>query len=118
VVVEIEHTSEDEAEEVWENYLVRPGAYDRPMDARGWEDLCLYYKNPGALAFDFLDRLDLGPALKASRQSSYIAFHEGSCPGTDSKLVTASDHLAISMLQARLIDLKLPIAVVQGEPIF
>jgi hypothetical protein len=36
VMQEIEHTSEDGVEEVWENYLVRPEAYDRPMDAGVW----------------------------------------------------------------------------------
>jgi hypothetical protein len=46
---------------------------------RVWEDLCLYHRNPGALAFNLLDRLDLGPALKDNPQSAHIAFQEGSC---------------------------------------
>jgi hypothetical protein len=42
-------------------------------------------------------------------------FQEGSHPGDDSRWVEASDKLALSLLQARLIDLKLPISIVEGR---
>ena len=39
----------------------------------------------------------------------------GSHPGDNTHYVNAKDMLSLSLLQARLVDLKLPIKVVEGE---
>jgi hypothetical protein len=45
-----------------------------------------------------------------------LEFHEGDChPGDNMFRVTARDELSLSLLQARLIDLSMPIKVVEGD---
>jgi hypothetical protein len=45
----------------------------------------------------------------------HLEFHEGGHPGDSSFWVNAKDELSLSLLQARLIDLKMPIKVERGE---
>jgi hypothetical protein len=40
--------------------------------------------------------------------------HEGAYPGDSSRWVNAKDELSLSLLQARLIDLKMPIRIAEG----
>jgi hypothetical protein len=44
-----------------------------------------------------------------------LEFNVGSHPGDSTHYVNAKDLLSLSLLQARLIDLKLPIKIVEGE---
>jgi len=44
-----------------------------------------------------------------------MTFHIGAHPGDYSHWVDAKDELSLSLLQARLIDLKIPIRIVEGR---
>lgn len=100
---------------MWADYAVWPEDYDDPVDERYWQDHFDLEGSPCARAYRLLSRLDLGPRLKSSRDGAQLVFQEGSHPGDDSRWVEASDKLALSLLQARLIDLKLPISIVEGR---
>ena len=49
------------------------------------------------------------------RTYPHLEFHEGAHPGDSSYWVNAKDELSLSLLQARLIDLKVPIKIVEGK---
>jgi hypothetical protein len=54
-----------------------------------------------------------GPPKIRPRATARI--HEGDChPGDNSIFVNAKDHLSLSLLQARLIELGKPIKIVEG----
>jgi hypothetical protein len=65
------------------------------------------------------------PAMKAkgflprwltdSGRGPLLEFNVGSHPGDSTHYVNAKDMLSLSLLQARLIDLRLPIKIVEGE---
>ena len=64
--------------------------------------------------YELLRRIDLGPDL-ASARGSFLEFHEVTGPGgSESCFVNARGKLSLSLLQARLIDLKMPIKIVAG----
>ena len=70
---------------------------------------------PCAKAYSLLDDLDLGPNLNSRREGPHLGFEEGAYPGDNSRWVQASGRLALSLLQARLIDLNLPMKVEEGS---
>lgn len=84
------------------------------MNGRYWQDYFDLEGGPCAKAYRLLDGLELGPDLQSARQGPHLAFEEGAHPGDDSRWVQANGKLALSLLQARLIDLKLPISIVKG----
>ena len=49
------------------------------------------------------------------RRGPLLEFNAGSHPGDNTQYVNAKDMLSLSLLQARLIDLKLPIKIMEGE---
>ena len=49
------------------------------------------------------------------RRGPLLEFNVGSHPGDSTHYVNAKDMLSLSLLQARLIDLKLPIKILEGE---
>lgn len=110
----IPHATEDEAYSVWADHAIWPEDYDEPVNARYWHDWFNLVGGPCAKAYQLLDGLDLGPDLGSPRQGPHLAFEEGAYPGDNSRWVQASGKLALSLLQARLIDLRLPIAIVEG----
>jgi len=59
-------------------------------------------------------KIDLGPD-RNSGSGPLLEFNVGSHPGDSTHYVNAKDMLSLSLLQARLIDLKLPIEIVEGE---
>ena len=61
--------------------------------------------SPDALAFDYLESLDLGADFGHAKGVGEIRLHDGVSPGNDSKIVTAPDQLSLSLLQKRLNDL-------------
>ena len=79
-----------------------------------WYDWFDLEGGPCAKAYRLLDGLDLGPDLDSPREGPHLAFEEGAYPGDNSRWVQASGKLALSLLQARLIDLRLPIKIAQG----
>lgn len=67
-----------------------------------------------AKASRLLSRIHFGPNLQ-TRNAPQLKFHCGEVMGDCSSWVTAQDESSLSLLQARLIDLKMPIKVVEGE---
>jgi hypothetical protein len=64
-----------------------------------------------AMPYHLLQKIDLGPERNSGR-GPFLEFNEGSHPGDNTHYVNAKDLL--SLLQARLIDLKLPIKIMEG----
>ena len=90
------------------------GTHDDPVGERYWQDCFDLEAGPCAKAYRLLDDLDLGPSLQSAREGAHLVFQEGGHPGDDSRWVEASGKLALSLLQARLIDLKLPIRIAEA----
>ena len=59
-------------------------------------------------------KIDLGPERDSGR-GPLLEYNIGSHPGDNTHYVNAKDKPSLSLLQARLIDLKLPIKIVEGE---
>jgi len=67
-------------------------------------DRWVYDGSPSAEAFKYLDSLELGPNFGSGDSVGEIKFYDGVCPGNDSRIVAAPDHLSLSLLQKRLND--------------
>ena len=66
-----------------------------------------------ARAYHLLQNIDLGPE-RGSEPGPLLEFNIGSHPGDSTHYVNAKDMLSLSLLQARLIDLGMPIKIVEG----
>ena len=89
-----------------------PSQLDEEMDESWWEMHYDRISGPSAKAYRLLERIDLGPDLGRSGDGPDLQFREGGGNQFDYSLhAHASDMLALSLLQARLIDLRLPIKV-------
>jgi hypothetical protein len=89
-----------------------PNQLDEEMDESWWEMHYDRISGPSAKAYRLLDKIDLGPDLGRRRDGPRLDFIEGGGNQFDHSLhVHASDMLSLSLLQARLIDLQLPIKV-------
>ena len=87
-----------------------PSQLDEEMDESWWEMHYDRISGPSAKAYRLLDKIDLGPDLGRRGDGPHLQFKEGGGNPFDYSLhVHASDMLALSLLQARLIDLQLPI---------
>ena len=88
---------------------------DVRLNGFGWEDSWDNFTGPQAKAHHLLKGLDLGGAGSALRQAGQIIFEEfGGSPGNSYTWVELRDDLTVSLLQARLIELNLPINVAVG----
>jgi hypothetical protein len=88
------------------------GQLDEQMDESWWEMHYDRISGPSAKAYRLLDKIDLGPDLGRRGDGPHLQFREGGGNQFDYSLhAHASDMLALSLLQARLIDLRLPIKV-------
>jgi hypothetical protein len=88
---------------------------DKRVDAFGWEDRWDNFTGPQARAHRFLKSLDFGPPDSPLRRAGAIFFEEfGGGPGNGYTWVELEDDLTASLLQARLIELRLPINVEIG----
>ena len=89
-----------------------PSQLDEEMDESWWEMHYDRISGPSAKAYRLLERIDLGPDLGRRGDGPHLQFREGGGNPFDYSLhAHASDMLALSLLQARLIDLHLPIKV-------
>jgi len=89
-----------------------PSQLDEEMDESWWEMHYDHISGPSAKAYRLLERIDLGPDLGRRGDGLHLQFREGGGNQFDYSLhAHASDMLALSLLQARLIDLRLPIKV-------
>jgi hypothetical protein len=101
-------------ERIWSHHLIGPEDYDDPVCRRYWSDLFDTKNGPSAKAYHLLSRIDVGPDLNSAR-GPLLEFHEGDAhPGDNSVWVNAKDKLSLSLLQARLIDLGIPIKILEG----
>ena len=83
------------------------------MSVRYWEDWFDIEGGPLARAYHLLQKIDLGPE-RGSERGPLLEFIIGSHPSDSTHYVNAKDMLSLSLLQARLIDLGMPIKVVEG----
>ena len=102
-----------ELERLCERHCIDPGDFDRRMSERYWSEHFQCVASPMAKAYHLLGMIDLGPEAGSG---PLLEFHEGdNHPGDMNRWVNATDQLSLSLLQARLIDLKLPIRLMQDE---
>jgi hypothetical protein len=110
----IPHRTDKEIEKICSWHSIEPGDFNKPLDAHYWEDWLESTGGPCARAYDLLKKIDLGPERNSGR-GPLLEFYEGGFhPGDNTFAVNAKDMLSLSLLQARLIDLKLPIKIVEG----
>ena len=85
----------------------------RRQGEASWEDRWDNFAGPQAQAFHLLKKLDLGSAPDSKlKQAGQIIFEEfGDSPGNSYTWVELKDDLTVSLLQARLVELNLPINV-------
>jgi hypothetical protein len=89
---------------------------DEEMDESWWEMHYDRISGPAAKAYRLLEKIDLGPSLGRRGDGPHLQFREGGGNPFDYSLhVHASDMLALSLLQARVIDLQLPIKIEEWE---
>jgi hypothetical protein len=87
---------------------------DEPADSMDYFEQWVYHDSSVALAFTYLQSLDLGPEFGGETSAGRIDFIDGTCPGNDARLALAPDLISISLLQKRLNDLNTGIRVVMG----
>jgi hypothetical protein len=110
----IPHRTEKEIEKICSSHRIEPADFDKPVKRRYWEDWFDITGGPLARAYHLLQAIDLGP-VRDSGRGPHLEFNVGSHPGDDTHYVNAKDMLSLSLLQARLIDLKLPIKMAEGD---
>ena len=110
----IPHRTDAEIEKVCSSHLIEPADFDKPVQRRYWEDWFDITGGPLARAYHLLQRIDLGPE-RDSGGGPLLEFNVGSHPGDNTHYVNAKDMLSLSLLQARLIDLNLPIRIMEGD---
>ena len=81
------------------------------VDGFWWQDQWDNFTGPAAKAYHLLKTLDLGDADSKLRQAGHIIFQVGGAPGFPYHWAELKDDLTVSLLQARLIELNLPINV-------
>ena len=100
----------DEIERACREHHLLKEELDVRLNGFGWEDSWDNFTGPQAKARHLLKGLDLGGAGSALRQAGQITFEEfGGSPGNSKRALR--DDLTVSLLQARLIELNLPINV-------
>ena len=107
--------TDDEIERVCNERHLLPEELDARLNGSGRQDQWDNFAGPQAKAFHLLKGLDLGHSGSALRQAGQIIFEEfGGSPGNSYIWVELHDDLTVSLLQARLIELNLPIKVAIG----
>jgi hypothetical protein len=111
----IPHRTERDAHRILAEHNVAPAHYNEPVDAYWWETRFDLKTGPTARAYHLLENINLGPTLEGSINQAHLVFSQGDLANADSRWVDARDHITLSLLQARLIDLNLPIRIVEGS---
>jgi hypothetical protein len=90
---------------------------DKHVDEFGWESEWEAFRSPQAKAHKLLSELELGCEPDAKlKQAGHMHFVDGGGnPCSSANWVELRDDLTVSLLQARLIELNLPIKIVVGE---
>ena len=111
----IPHRTDEEVEQLCSSHCIQPGDFDMPVQRRYWEDWFDITGGPLARAYHLLKKFDLGPEQRGSERRPHLEFNVGSHPGDSTHYVNAKDMLSLSLLQARLVDLKLQIEIVEDQ---
>jgi hypothetical protein len=82
-----------------------------PVDAYSWEDWWEYWGSSEAKAYELLDSPKVFPAQKGFPREGGLVFERFPNPMSSARWVEADDPLSLSLLQARLNELDLSIAV-------
>ena len=102
----------DDIERIYLEKGLTPEELDKPLNGFGWEDMWDNFNSPQAKAHHLLKGLDLGSPSSKLKQAGQIIFEGcGGSPGFSYTWVDLKDDLTVSLLQARLIELNLPINV-------
>ena len=92
-----------------------PEDLDKRLNGFGWQDSWDNFTGPQAKAFHLLKKLDVFAADSKLRQAGEVIFEEfGGAPGNSYTWVELKDDLTVSLLQARLVELNMPINVKLG----
>ena len=102
----IPHRTDSEIEKICSSHFIQARDFDKT-----WFEI---QGSPLAKAYHLLEKIDLGPE-RGSERGPLLEFNIGSHPGDSTHYVNAKDMLSLSLLQARLTDLKLPIKIAEGE---
>ena len=78
-----------------------------PMDDLSWEDQWEHNFSPEAQAFAFLEKHDVFPEGSDGRREGKVVFESYPNPMSSARWVEVHDHLSLTLLQARLDELKL-----------
>jgi hypothetical protein len=107
--------TDDEIERACRKYDLPVDDLDTRLNGFGWEDRWDNFTGPQAKAHHLLKDLDFGDFGSALRQAGQVIFENfGGSPGNSYTWVELRDDLTVSLLQARLIELNLPINVAVG----
>ena len=110
----IAHQTKQQADEIHRVHGIWPNDYDELIDQDWWWETRFGYNgDPCFNAYMLLSQIDVGPKLGSAR-GPLLEFHGPGTPGGSSEWVTAKDKLSLSLLQARLIDLGIPIEIVEA----
>ena len=75
-------------------------------------DFWLKREGPTVQAYELLEKLDIGPALKQGKLAGNLIFAHGFSPGDWTPHVIAEDGITLSLLQKRLNDLNAGVEVI------
>jgi hypothetical protein len=94
-----------------------PAELDETVHALAWEEHWEHTASPQARAYLLLKELGLDTPLDAlGRKAGLVAFTNwGGHPGSSERWVDLRDDLTVSLLQARLVEERLPIRLQIGE---
>lgn len=101
--------------ELSENWALTRADLRSPMDDYTWCCSWSCRHSPSARAFRFLEELDLHRETAKRPALGGLEFNEGQYPGSWDRWVDADDALSVSLLQARLRELKVPVELRLGE---
>jgi hypothetical protein len=95
---------------------LRPEELDAKVDGYWWQDRWDHFTGPQAKAYHLLKNLELGGSPDSRlRQAGEMIFDRlGGSPCNSYSSVQLKDDLTVSLLQARLIELNLPIKIRSG----
>jgi hypothetical protein len=110
----IPHQTAAEIERLCYEHDIEPKDFDGPVTDWYWAQHFEWVGSPFAKAHRLLRNIDLGPNLQ-TEEGPQLVFTEGPHPGDSRCWVDAKDELSLSLLQARLIDLRMPIKVTKGD---
>lgn len=109
-------TTLDGFRELRANYDLWPSQVDETMPPELFVDSWGTSRSPNAMAYHYLNDLDLGPELRGHRNEvGGLRYMMGPCPGNDYVGVHADNMVSVSLLQHRLNELDTGLIVQLGK---